>query len=401
MGAEIRIKKHRAIIWGILALVATACSSPSKLLESGNYDRVIDVALRRLAGKEEKKETLVAVLEEAFAKATQRDMDRAAQLKDSGRPEDWEQVYDIYRRVEIRQQKIEPLLPLVDRSGKKAVFRFVHLDDLQKEAREEAAASLYADALRLMDLSRGSGDKEAARRAMGQLERIGQYYRSYRDRDARMAEARDLGTTYIYVKMENRAPVILPMGLEAEILQLGFGNQRERWRVFHTFPEQSRTYDYQVTYMLLDVEVSPEIVRERQYEESSEVQDGFVYVLDARGNVKKDTAGNDIKAPKMVQVKAVILENYQQKMVRLAGRLVFSDLRNNTVIETQDLGAEAVFENYASTFQGDKRALSEETKKRIGNRPQPFPSNEYLIYEAGKRLKPLIRAKLEQTPLLN
>lgn len=401
MNIQIKQKGNPVLIWAVQVLFATACSSPSKIIESGNYDYAIDLAVRRLAGKAEKKEMLVAALEEAFEKATQRDMDRAAQLKDSGRPEDWEQVYDIYRRVENRQQKIEPLLPLVDRSGKKAVFRFVRLDDLQKEAREAAATSLYDDALRLMEISRREGDKESARRAMGQLERIGQYYRSYRDRDALMAEARDLGTTYIFVRMENRAPVILPVGLESEILQLGFGNQRERWRVFHTFPEEGRTYDYQVTYELLDVQVSPEIVREREYEESREVQDGFVYVLDERGNVKKDTAGNDIKTPKMVAVKAFILENYQQKIARVSGRLVFADLRNQTIMESQDLGAESVFENYASTFRGDQRALSEDSRRRIGNRPQPFPSSEYLVYEAAKRLKPLIRAKLEQTPLLD
>jgi hypothetical protein len=102
----------------------------------------------------------------------------------------------------------------------------------------------------------------------------------------------------------------------------------------------------------------------------------------------------------MVQVKAFVVEQIQYKLVRLSGRLVLSDLRNNTIIETQDLGAESVFEHYASTFRGDPRALSEDSKRRIGNRPIPFPSDEYLIYEAAKRLKPLIRAKLEQTALL-
>jgi hypothetical protein len=383
-----------------LALIILSCSSPASILETGRYDDAINLCVRRLAGKPQKKEALVAVLEEAFEKATQADMDRAAQLKESGRPEDWELVYAIYRNVERRQEKIAPLLPLVDASGKKAVFRFVQLDDLQKEAREEAAASLYDDALRLMETARRTGDKEAARRAMGQLERISQYYRSFRDRDILMAEARILGTTFVLVVMENRAPVILPIGLEADILQLGFGNQRDQWRVFHTAPDEGRVYDYQVTYMLMNVEAGPEVVRERQYEESKEVQDGFVYVLDERGNVRKDSAGNDIKTPKMIQVKAFVTEQIQYKMVRLAGRLVFSDLRNNTVIETQDLGAESVFEHYASTFQGDPRALGEETKRRIGNRPVPFPSDEYLVYEAAKRLKPLIRARLEQTRLL-
>jgi hypothetical protein len=383
-----------------LWLLLYACYTPAKLLERGDYDAAIQLSVNQLAGKKEKKEVYVAALEESFAKATQRDMERAERLKSSGRPEDWQQVYQIYRGIDARQALIEPLLPLVDRSGKKANFRFVRTDELAKEAREESAAFLYRDALRLMDLARRNRDRNAAREALQQLEKIEQYYRSYRDRDALMAEARVLATTFVLVNMENRAPVILPAGLEQEILQLGFGNQQGQWRVFHSSPQEGVRYDFQVTYELLSVEVSPGMVKERQYEDTREVDDGFSYVLDERGNVKKDTAGNDIKIPKTKIIKALVLENYQFKSARLGGRLVFFDNRTNSLVEVQDLGAEAIFENYASTFKGDEKALSEDTRRRIGNRPLPFPSDEYMVLEAARRLKPVLRDKLERTRLL-
>ncbi|MBK8879055.1 MAG: hypothetical protein IPN74_11045 [Haliscomenobacter sp.] len=389
-----------AVFLSAAFLAVSSCSSPSKLVDTGDYDQSIQMAIQRLAGKKEKKEIYVQVLEEAFAKATARDMEAADRLKASGRPDDWEKVYEIYRRIEDRQSRVEPLLPLVDRSGRKAEFLFVRTETLKKEAREESAAFLYGDAQRLLDLARRNRDRPAAREALLQLERIDKYFRVYRDRDALMAEARRLGTTFVLVNMENRAPVILPSGLEQEIMQLGFGNQQGSWKVFHSERQPGVDYDYRVTYLLMDVQASPGVLKEREYEETREIEDGFNYVLDERGNVKKDSLGNDIKVPKKVVIKAWVLENYQHKIVRMAGRLEFFDYRTGTLIDVQDLGADAIFENYASTFKGDERALSADTRKRIGNRPMPFPTDEILLLDAGRKLKPLIREKLERTKLL-
>ncbi|HPH19648.1 MAG TPA: hypothetical protein PLE32_12750 [Haliscomenobacter sp.] len=58
--------------------------------------------------------------------------------------------------------------------------------------------------------------------------------------------------------------------------------------------------------MLRDVQVSPGTMRERQYEEQNQIQDGWVYEYDTRGNVKKDTAGNDIKYPNKVTLRAMV-----------------------------------------------------------------------------------------------
>ena len=376
-------------------LLLGACASPEKFLETGSYDTAIDQALQRLAGKQKKREEWVQVLEAAFAKANARDMEEAERLKRGGRPEDWERVYDIYRLIRYRQAKVEPLLPLVSENGQEAAFRFVRVDDLEQEAREEAAAYLYRDGQRLLDISLRNRDKLAARQALSQLERISRYFRHYRDVEQLMAQAREYGTSYILVEVENRAPVILPAGLEQELLQIGFGNLQSQWRVFHANPEQGRRYDYRVTMKLTNVAVSPGVVNERTFEERCEIQDGFAYVLDERGNVKKDTAGNDIKAPRMVTVRAEVLETYQRKAVGLTGRLEFFDYRTNSLLDVRDLGAEALFEHYASTFRGDERALSPDTRRRIGSRPLPFPPDEVLLLDAARRLKPLIRERLE------
>ena len=49
---------------------------------------------------------------------------------------------------------------------------------------------------------------------------------------------------------------------------------------------------------------------------------------------------------------------------------------------------EALFENYASkVLNGDKRALTKETKENLGNNPIPFPSNQLMLTDAARELK--------------
>lgn len=379
----------------MLSLLA-ACATPEKLVETGNYDQAIDVAVRKLAGKKKKKVKYVQALEAAFVQATERDMYTAEQLKAEGRAENWERINRLYRDILERQEQIKPLLPLIDREGIKADFRFVRAEGLERESREKAAAYLYDHARELLTRGR-DGDRLAARKAYYELEKISSYYRTYRDRNDLMELARDLGTSHILVKVVNQAPVILPLGFEEEVMRFGVRDLDSKWKIYHDRPNPNIDYDYQVNMRLTGIELSPEVVRERQYEDRREIQDGFDYVLDEKGNVKKDTLGNDIKVPRKVWISAQVFEVYQSKAAAVSGYLELIDLATNRLIDSQPLAVEAVFENYASTFRGDERALSRESQRRIGNRPQPFPSDEAMILTAAEQFKPVIKEKIQRT----
>jgi hypothetical protein len=226
--------------------------------------------------------------------------------------------------------------------------------------------------------------------------KIGTYYRDYKDRRELMNQARDLGVSRILVAIENAAPVVLPRAFEQELERMSLRDLNKDWREYYLQPVQGITFDYKVVMKITQINVSPSLVKEREYEDAKEIEDGFEYVLDERGNVRKDSLGNDIKVPKKVFIRAQVLETYQHKAAAVAGHLEFIDLRTRGLIDSKPLAAEAVFENYASTFRGDKRALSEESKRRIGNRPLPFPSEESLLLDAANRLKPVIRQNIER-----
>ena len=61
----------------------------------------------------------------------------------------------------------------------------------------------------------------AARMAYNELDKISKYYRTYRQKRDLMREAESLGISHILVKVENLAPIILPVGFEDEITRFG------------------------------------------------------------------------------------------------------------------------------------------------------------------------------------
>ncbi|MEZ5038258.1 MAG: hypothetical protein R2828_00135 [Saprospiraceae bacterium] len=383
----------------LISLVLASCTSPMKLVESGDFDQAIELSVKKLAGKKTKKTKYVMALEEAFEKITSRDMALAENLKEEGRPENWEKINDIYRKIKRRQDKISPLLPLIDKEGIKADFRFVKVDGLERESRDKAAAFLYEDARNSLAQAK-EGNKMAARNAYRQLEKIGQYYTNYKDRTQLMELAQELGTSYILFEMVNNAPVVLPIGFERELTRISINDLNDRWKEYHTRQQTGVDYDFKVVMNMTAILVSPGLVQEREYVDSKEIEDGFDYVLDENGNVKKDTAGNDIKIPRRVIIRSKVFETYQNKVANVSGRLEYIDLNHNQVIHTDHIAVEAVFENYAATFSGDERALSKESRRRIGNRPLPFPENEDLLFTAAEQLKPLIKEKISKSSIL-
>lgn len=381
-------------------LVLSACSNPTKLLERGDYQGAISASVKKLSGKKKKKLKHVKALEDAFARATHVDMREIKVLEKENRDENWVEINRIHRRIRMRQELIEPLLPLYASDGYKADFKFVKVEDLEIESKKKAADFYYAEGKRnLIEAERG--DKAAARKAYENFEDIQRYYKSYKDEEKLMRRAKELGTTYILFKMENDSRTILPKDFEREIKRISVKDINSEWRTFHLNPEGNFNYDYTVVMRLTAIEVSPDVVKEREYIDDKTIEEGWEYVLDEKGNVRKDSAGNDIKIPKKVLIKARVFESYQRKEAHVGGRLEFFDNIDKEVVHTEPLSVDALFENYAARFDGDKRALTEESKKKIGNQPRPFPTSEALVLQAADLLKPIVKDKISRSRVLN
>jgi len=378
----------------LIAFLLTSCQTAKKYVESGNYDDAIDLCLRKLRGKDNKKNEYVQGLELAFKKAQSRDLATISALKAESRPELWERIHDIHLDIRARQNKVNPLLPLVSKNGYKARFEFVDIGRLEIESRGKAAEYLYDQAV--TSLGQGErGDKLAARKAYQYLRDLEtRYYRDYRDKNDMMARARDLGTSFVLLEVKNESGKILPRDFSERLLAMSKQELDTEWKEFFFDAKPGEQFDYKAVFKIRDISISPERVSERAYTEEKTIEDGWDYVLDQRGNVMKDTLGNDIKKTRYTTIRAHVLEVHQTKAARLAGYVEIFDLNRNTSVDSRDLGTEIQFEHFAATFKGDDRALSQDSRNCIGSSPVPFPRDEAMLVQAAERLKPGLRNEL-------
>ncbi len=378
----------------LIAFLLTSCQTAKKYVESGNYDDAIDLCLRKLRGKDNKKNEYVQGLELAFKKAQSRDLATISALKAESRPELWERIHDIHLDIRARQNKVNPLLPLVSKKGYKARFEFVDIGRLEIESRGKAAEYLYDQAV--TSLGQGErGDKLAARKAYQYLRDLEtRYYRDYRDKNDMMAKARDLGTSFVLFEVKNESGKILPRDFSERLLAMSKQELDTEWKEFFFDAKPGEQFDYKAVFKIRDISISPERVSERAYTEEKTIEDGWDYVLDQRGNVMKDTLGNDIKKTRYTTIRAHVLEVHQTKAARLAGYVEIFDLNRNTSVDSRDLGTEIQFEHFAATFKGDDRALSQDSRNCIGSSPVPFPRDEAMLVQAAERLKPGLRNEL-------
>lgn len=381
----------------LLSFLLSACHTAQKFLENGDYDDAIEFCVRKLRGKSKKKTEYVRGLEEAFARAQVRDLRLIDNLIDEDRPENWEKVNRLHKQIKARQQKISPLTPLASSDGYRAKFNFIDIDKQERESREKAAECLYVRAQELLHRAE-QGDRAAAREAYQTLRDLeARYYRTYKDKEQLLSAARDLGTSHVLFEVKNHSGQILPRAFVDQVLAIGKNDLDSEWKEYHFDAKPGVQYDYNAVFNITQVDISPERVHERAYTDEKEIQDGWDYVLDAKGNVLKDTLGNDVKRPRKVRIHANVLEVFQSKATRLSGLIEVRNASGNALLESRPLSTEVLFENYASTFTGDRRALSEDSKRRIGNAPQPFPRDEDMLVQAAERLKPNLRDELRRS----
>ena len=361
-------------------VVFSACKSPQKSFENGNYDQAVDLAVERLR-KTNVKERDVTTLIQAFNYINKKETDKMGRMRLDNNPEQWDDIFNLATSINRRQEAVRPLLAMNDEKyyGLLENLRFTEgVGATIAEARDGAATYLYNRALGKLDLAK-SGDRRTARAAYDDFNTISRYYSSYKDVKQLSNEAYALGINHVYVKVENDSRAYLPADLERELESIFVRDINEKWVKYHTFKDENLRYDYTIVARMTNIDVSPNRERRDHHIEEAQVEDGFDYVLDRNGNVKKDSLGNDIKTKKFRWVRADVFEIYQTKEARVSGYVEYFDNRTNERVLSRPIESNALFNNVFINFQGDRRALRNETACRLDGRPTPFPSDDALL----------------------
>ena len=378
----------------LAATLLFSCSSVKKTQEAinyGNYDQAINIALENLRSNKTKKsnQPYVVMLEEAFAKVTERDLNRIDFLRNDGNPSNLEEIYNLYVNLENRQFQIKPLLPLpIIDAGRNAKFSFNNYSNNIINSKEELASYLYTKA---KDVLANSVNKYDFRNAYSDLNYLNKINPNYSDVLNLMEEAHFKGTDFVNVVMHNRSNKVVPIRLEQDLLNFDTYKLNNFWTVYHNKRQPNVKYNYLLEIDLREINISPEHVREKEVIAQKEIKDGWKYKKNAKGEIVKDTAGNSIKIDVFKKVKCRLNRVSQIKSTLVVGQIKYINLDNNQLLKSFPLASEFIFENIYATYRGDKKALSKQQLTYIGNKYVPFPTNEQMVFDSGENLKQRIK----------
>ena len=225
-------------------------------------------------------------------------------------------------------------------------------------AKRKAADFYYAHGNELMK----SGIKESYRQAFNEFIRAKQYVGDYEGIDNKIQDAKYLGMSRVFVSIQNSSIMKFPKEFEQDLLALDLPSLNSEWVEYHTQNLNENTkYDYFVNVNVKNIAVSPDQTVQRDSVIKRDVEDGFTYVLDKKGNVMRDSLGNDIKQKKYKTLQCALVETIQSKACRIDGDVEVIQMNPNKVLKKDPIGAQSNFEHISSRALGDIQALNPAT----------------------------------------
>lgn len=376
----------RILLTTLLLALIMSCSTRrqmEKTISYGNYDRAINDAIGKLKINKDRrgKADIIVLLEEAYFKATERDLENIRFLKKDNNPESYLRIFDAYVSLDNRQEAIKPLLPLYVK-GKEVNFNFNDYSDELITYKNSASLQLYNNAQALLK----SNNRFEIRSAYNQLREIEHINPNYKDTRVLMQVAHQKGTDFVLVDMINDSGKIIPARLENDLLNFSSYGINNFWLQFHSVAEENVNYDFNMKVNFRNINISPEQIKERQIIKEKQIADGKEDLME-NGKVVKDSLGNAIKVDRMKTVRCKYYEFTQFKASQITGNVEYVDLRNNQLIDAFPISSEFVFEHIYATSRGDRRALDTNLMPFLELRAVPFPTEEQMIFDTGEDLK--------------
>ncbi|NSW45368.1 MAG: hypothetical protein HPY79_06105 [Bacteroidales bacterium] len=361
------------IIFAIIATTLYACNVTKRYYIRGEYDRAIARAVKKLK-KNPNKEKEIIYLEKSYNAANLNDQENLKFLKSEGRPENWEKILTIYSNLKYRQSIVQPILPL--KLGNRTIsFSYIDYDKDILNAKQNAAEYWYIKGKQLLQ----TGNRYDAREAYNYFKNVKYYYETYQDVDALLKQSLQKGISKVALTFENSTIYKLPTDIKNNLFNLEFERFDSKWVRYFPNPDNNDTYHYIIKLNLKNIQILPEKVFVRESIKTKKIQDGTEVLLDNNNNVVKDSLGNPVRVPRMIEVSCKLIETVQQKACHVDGEVLYFDVDNQKEITTKPLGSDYYFENIVYIANGDLRALDDDIKKKLGQLPVPFPNDIEMI----------------------
>ena len=384
------MKKITLVLALLIVLSSCGVKQTQNLLSSGNYDEAINNAVSNLRTNKDKKskQDYVYLLEEAFAKAKERDLNTINLLVKESNPAQIEKLYNLYIQLNDRQEKIKPILPLqLIKEGRSAIFPFENYNEEIDSSKNALSRYLYDNAKALIRTK----IKMNQRKAFDDLTYLNQLNPNYKDIQKLMEEAQFKGTDFVLVSTKNETNMIIPVRLQNDLLDFNTYGLNDKWTVYHSNTQKGIDYDYSMLIRFRGIYISPEQIKEKEFVKERQIKDGQKKLIDANGKVVLDEKGKEIYVDNYKNATVRIFESRQLKSCQVTAKVEYINFKNNELMQSFPLTSEFIFENIYATYKGDKRASDDNYYSYFDKKAVPFPSNEQMVYDTGEDLKAKIK----------
>ena len=394
------MKKITLLFSFLIFITSCALKHTQELVHSGDYDNAITITVSSLESNKDKKskQDYVYLLEEAFAKAKERDLNTLNLIEKENNPAQIERIYQLYVGLNNRQEKIKPLLPLqLLKENRTAVFAFENYNDKLIASKNALSNYLYSNAKALLK----STNKMDFRKAFDDFTYLNQINPNFKDVNELLKEAKFKGSDYVLVSTKNETNMIIPIRLQNDLLDFNTYGLNDKWTVYHNAEQDGIRYDFGVRIRFREVVISPEQIKEKEFIKERRIKDGQKKLIDANGKEVLDEKGKVVFVDNWKDVTVKINEVRQFKSCIIVAKVDYSNWTTNQLLQSFPLSSEFIFENVYANYRGDRRAADDSYFPNFDKKTVPFPTNEQLIFDTGEDLKNKLKGILTQNPLRN
>lgn len=374
------IKRLLLLLFTSLMVNCSSLKSTQKFLAQGNYDYAIDQSLNYLQKNRygKKAPEFHQLLFESYTKAVEKDKRTLAYLNQDTNPESLEQKFNVLLQLEKRQNKIRPLLPINGFN-----FKTENYTSETLSTRNQLSEYLYQKANNKL----ATEYKQFIRDAHDDFNYLQEINPNYKNVPSLIHESRDKGMDYVIITFVNNTDQLISHKLASHLLDLEQYRLNNYWTTYQTIINDKIHYDYQMKLIYDEIIISPERIKESVFTKQKEIIHGKEYVLDEKGNVKKDSEGNDIKRDKKIKITSKFHQFSQTKTCEVKARASITKTENKQILLSIPINSLFIFDHYFANQSGDKRALDDDFINMLNNKEIPFPSNEQMIIDTSNDVK--------------
>ena len=374
----------------ILVIALSGCGSSKKQLERGNYDAAIDLAVRDLR-RDPSDSKQIATLDRSYNIVNEQDNERIRFLKMEDKPANWDEIYQITKRLSDRQSLVRSVTPL-ELNGRTIEYPYVDYMPEMVAAKRKSADFYYAHGNELMK----NQLKDSYRQAYYEFVRAKEYVGNYEGIDNKIEDSKYLGMSRVLITLQNRSILKFTQEFEEDLLSVNLPAINSEWVEYHTQNlNPDIKYDYLINVNVKNIAVSPDQTMQRDSVIKREVEDGFSYQLDKNRNVMKDSLGNDIKTKKYKTLQCALIETVQSKACQIDGDIEIVQMNPKKVLKKDPMGAQSNFEHVSARAIGDVQALNQTQLNKTKTQPMPFPSDMEMVFRCSEALKQAINGAIQ------